>query len=500
MHRCGWRWQGILIIVLLVVGGLPGLVAAQVDFRYSGSFESDLRMVIDHDRGDVEDEPLHFNWNRNAIDYNLQVFVGENVKAVGHVRFLYFGIHKIGNMDDLVLRENIDPFRLDSESAYVEIQGFFSENLDVKVGRMIHAWGTADQFNPTDNLNGKDFEDPLRFGGKLGNQMAIAKYHLPWLDMSLEAVWIPMFRPTQLPASSALGMESADQMPVRDRSIREELAAEFEREEAEGASEFMEPTLRVNMPPTDLDNMSGGLRAQFRVGDFDMSLSYFYGRHGFPTPVRIWAYSGQDVQTDDGLKTEQHTFVDLIYPRFQAIGFDMAASLPWLADIGFWFEAALMHPEKVEMMLYTNNYQEGDPCAQPGDPGGEITLVCSQNTDPWYVKATLGFDYTFTSWLYMNLQLLHGFDDEFGYDTAMKDYVVAGADLKFFNDELLVRLFTLFNIQDQSAILFPQIILTSFDSVEMQIGSMYFLGGFDTKFGMRASGRNQIFAKVKASF
>jgi hypothetical protein len=492
---------GPLVLALLV---WPCGARAEITLNNTFSAESDLRLVVDHDRGATPGQPFHFNWNRNSLDFKSEAYINDDVRGVGHVRFLFFGLHRIAKMNDLLRREQMDPFRVDSDAAFLEVKGFLLDALNVKIGRMIHTWGTADNFSPTDNLNARDFEDPLRFGGKLANQMVVATYYLPWLQANVQAVWIPMFRPTSLPGSATLGMaaDNVSQMPVRDPVHKQGLTDDYYKKKPYFV--FPDPDVTVNLPPTDLDNMSGGVRAKLRLGDYDLGFSYFYGRHTFPVPKRIYAYAGDDVVVDGKTMTEQRQTVDLIYPRIQAIGFDFTSSLPWLFDLGFWIDAAALHPERVDMLMYTTNYVPGEACSPAGlAPGG---LVCSRNSDPWYFKLTAGFDYTFTSWLYMNVQYLHGFDDEFGYEGVITDYVAGGVDLKFFNDMLLLRLFTLVNVKDvkdpsaNSAILFPQLVLTRWDSTELQLGAIFNLGDEDTRFGNKASGRNLVFTKVKLTY
>jgi hypothetical protein len=476
--------------------------SAEFTFKQTFSFETDLRLVVDHDRGATPDQPFFFNWNRNAFDYKAQASIGDDVQGVGHLRFVFFGIHDVDTLEELTNREQMDPFRIESDAVFLKIRGFFLEHLDLQFGRMIYSWGTADQFSPTDNLNPKDFEDYLDFGGKMANQMLIATYYFPWLNWSIQGVWIPVFCPSTLPSSSILGNdpENVAMTPVRNQQLKQGVIDEYYREKAQGATIFKYSETRVNVPPMDLDNMSGGIRTKIRIGSYDLSLSYFYGRFSFPVPKRIFAFSGKDVQTDTGVRTEQRNFVDLIYPRMQVLGLDFAASLPWLFDLGVWFDLAVIHPEKVMMLLYTTNYKPGDPCATPGTRGTDIRLVCSQNSDPVYVKATAGFDYTFTKWLYVNLQYIRGFDDEFGYNDNMSNFLAGGFDLKFFNDVLLLRFFTVWDMDDMSAVLFPQMVLTKWDSVELWLGGMFNLGDLDTKFGQKASGRNIVYTKAKITF
>ena len=493
--------RGMSLAFALATLVAPGAsMAEDLTIKHTISVSSDIRLVVDRDRGLTDNEPIHFNWNRNSIDYKAEVFYGRNVRGVAHVRGILFGLHQIEKMSDLVDKRLTDPYRIDSDAAFIEIRNFLFDRFDLKFGRMIHTWGTADQFSPTDNINARDFEDPLRFGAKVPNQMAIATYYLPWLEGSIQAVWIPMFKPALLPASSTLGIDDVYQMPVRDRSLKHGLIEEYHREKAQGASLFLDSDIRVDTPSTSLNNMSGGARLKLRPGGYDLSVSYFYGRHTFPVPKRIYAYAGNDVKTATGLRTEQRQFVDLIYPRFHVIGFDFAASLPWAANLGVWLDLAVYHPERVDTLLYTTNYRPGDPCAHPGTSGSDIRLVCSRNSDPWFFKMTAGMDYTFTSWLYANVQYLHGFDDEFGYEGKINDFLAAGVDMKFFSDVLLVRLFTLFNMSDLSAVVFPQIVLSKWDSTEISVGGIFNLGGPETKFGMKAAGRDLVFTKVTYTF
>ncbi|MBM4371957.1 MAG: hypothetical protein FJ098_09900, partial [Deltaproteobacteria bacterium] len=55
----------------LAVAGLLLLVApdapsAQVTFNNTFSVESDVRLVVDKNRGEKKNQTIHFNWNRNA--------------------------------------------------------------------------------------------------------------------------------------------------------------------------------------------------------------------------------------------------------------------------------------------------------------------------------------------------------------------------------------------------------------------------------------------------
>jgi hypothetical protein len=131
----------------------------------------------------------------------------------------------------------------------------------------------------------------------------------------------------------------------------------------------------------------------------------------------------------------------------------------------------------------------------PGDPDAADTYMA--DLEAWlrdwegFVKEKNWADFTW---------YIHGFDDEFGWEGELDDYIAGGVDLKFFNDVLLLRLFTVYDMTDTSAILFPQLILTKWDSTEMQLGALFNFGDDDTKFGQKASGRNLVFTKIKVSY
>ena len=68
--------------------------------------------------------------------------------------------------------------------------------LEVTLGKQIYAWGTADAFNPTDNLNPYDYLDVLD-NEKLGVWSASARLSLG--PASLVFAVVPFFTPSRLP-------------------------------------------------------------------------------------------------------------------------------------------------------------------------------------------------------------------------------------------------------------------------------------------------------------
>ena len=115
------------------------------------------------------------------------------------------------------------------------------------------------------------------------------------------------------------------------------------------------------------------------------------------------------------------------------------------------------------------------------------------------MKYVVGTDYSIASWWYVNMQFLHGFVDEFGADN-LENYIVAGSDLKFFNDQMTLRLFGIVNLTDQSFVLYPNLMNRFWDNTEVGLGAFLMQGAEDTKFGSPVTGPNQVFVNARYSY
>jgi len=176
--------------------------------------------------------------------------------------------------------------------------------------------------------------------------------------------------------------------------------------------------------------------------------------------------------------------VELAYPEIEVIGFDFSTSLDALGGIGLWVEAAMTKHDTVEIEL---------------DSGalGAVTLPEVEKGNFWKIAA--GTDYSITGWWYLNLQYLHGFVDEFGADN-LNDYIVAANDLKFMSDRVLLRLATIYQVQDKSYVVYPQLTSTHWQNTALSLGAFIMGGAEDSKFGSPAAGQSRMFFSAKHSF
>jgi hypothetical protein len=342
----------------------------------------------------------------------------------------------------------------------------------------------------------------------------------PWGDIIITAVWVPIFRPAQVPRTAPLAVTEIQRpAPVQEQGIREILAS----------NAFLHPPTLIRVgtlqPDPSIENSQVGVRVAGRFAGIDTSLSYYHGRWGLPTPA--WAVNRADGTVD----------VLVMWPRMDVLGADIAGSIEKLGGLGYWVEAALFFPEKVTYGIYdelTTNH--GPVTFTPVASGGTHGWIENAGVMPYdqrgtvipstpFVKVTAGLDYSWNKYIYSNLQYVYGFIDEFGAgkqcyalpgahvgdeprcESRIGHYLVVGSDIKLFSDQLLIRLFGAFKVpqlDDESpkftAVLFPQIAWAVWDATELSLGAFVFLGERDTKFGDPAAGASELFMKARFTY
>jgi hypothetical protein len=483
----------------------PGTAAA-ADWtemvRFSGYLSSDIRFNIEDYRGAVHGQGFNFSKNQNDLVLRLEITPFEKVLVVAEPHLRFFGFNEANDLVTVSSRSAIDPFDVRLDEAYLYIKGLGWDKLDLKVGRMVQSWGSVDIFNPTDNLNAKDFSDPLDYAAKVPNQMIeLDVYPTSWL--TLTAVWVPVFKPSQLPDSAYLGFAvvndsngcllSAPAPPLSNRADAEKLANVFKSIDPCSLN-FMNPTANLVLPNNGISDSQAAVRARFRAGDLDISLSYYYGRFTFP--IALDAYANVAPSTTKPGKMDVTYNVELYYPRMQVLGLDFAYSAPWLFNIGIVGELAVIFPEEVDFALRV--------------PSAGISMWNVNVPNTPFVKATVGLDYTFTRWLYVNAMYVYGFFDEFNDLYGLHNYVVLNTDFKFLNDQLLLRLSGILDCNDLSNVAYGQFTWIPVPSVEIIWGAFVFGGDINPadpidyasryKFGQRAAGRSFAFLKTKVTW
>ncbi len=415
------------LVTLLLAGAAQ---ASGPSFEYSGYLQSDIRYrpkaVSVGSWHTPLSAPEGFNRNQNLLKNRLQVR-GDGARLVMDADFVLMGFSDpLTSTTAMSRREIIDPFRFEVHDLYMELWDFVVPGMDLRVGQQKIQWGVGDQFNPTNNLNSDDLEDPLLFGDQLGNLMVRLDY-TPVPAVSLSAVAVPVFQPALLPGTGDVALGLVDRVPVSEGELRRKLVAE-----AQLVDELLDiPTVvsGVNgrLPANTLDNMQWQVRAAFLLGMHDVALSWYDGRFDFPVAVGnhttfVEREECNPANPDECIAGKLLTEATVAYPKMRVAGLNATGEinpLGWMGEafkpFGYRLEFAAIFPETVTMAvtndelalpIYTQEAGEYDyglggrrPVTSPGDP---------------FFKWTAGLDYTLGRAVYVNAQWVHGMPDEFG--------------------------------------------------------------------------------------
>ncbi len=431
-------------ILFLALFALP-LTAQQDPFRFSGELMTDQRFLLQNDHS--------WAWNENRLTARLDTKIAGNSKFHSEIWLRNIGLPQIVSSSDLYNKGIVDPYNLEIREAYVQLNGFLSQNLDVTIGRQRIAWGTADVINPTDNLNPYDLEDILDFGRHRGSDAINLEYYIG-NHFSLQGVYVPFFQPANLPVGIFAGS----------------LSGSMEMPAGMVLNQF---TDSVAMPKYNLaESSTAGVRFKGFAGGVDFSLSYVWGRDGLPFNTYntiIPASAAGDVNVE----------AQLSYGRNHIIGADLATSV---AGFGLWAEAALFIPE--EEVIMSNDLSAFFPMSP--DP---IILDSTLLEKKPYLKFVVGTDYYFSDGSFFNLQYIHGFIHERGTD-ALNDYFFLRYEKGFFGDKLKIAPLSggfivtgWQNIKENYALAYmPEIIYQATPNAQISLSPVIFDGKGDNLF------------------
>lgn len=326
---------------------------------WSGYFQTDNRLYLDGNG--------RYSWEEYRLDLKAEA-QSVRTRFYSDLWVRSFGFPSPERTADLLREETLSPVSLSLREAYLDLYDFIWENLDLRIGRQRIPWGTGDMINPTDNLNPKDLEDMMDFGRHLSSDAIQATYYLG--DFSVTGVYIPVFAPALLPADQWSTPDPVSFSPgIQIAEVRE----------------------KISLPENKLREGIIGIKLSHYLFGYDLSLSYLYGRDDLPVVGKV-AFVNPEM-SDSGFKIDME--MELIYPRIQVLGFDLAGAV---GAVGVWGEAAIFYPEKVKTVIDLTNL---------GKLNQELPIFSDS-----YVKYLVGMDYTFKNGLYLNNQYAHGFPQE----------------------------------------------------------------------------------------
>ena len=453
----------LVIIILLLASNIVKAQEDAANLKISGELITDERFLLK--------EPNSWAWNENRLSLKFDKKIKANSKFHSEVWFRNIGLPNLTTSANLYNKGIVDPYNLEIREAYVQVNGFLSKNLDLKIGRQFIVWGTADKLNPTSNLNPYDMEDILDFGRHRASDAINMNYYLS-NDYSLQVVFIPFFHPVNMP----IGIFADALSPSMSLSQGMVLKG-------------MSDTLL--MPKYNLqESLTAGFKFKGYFKGIDFSLSYLWGRDGLPIATRNTFIP---IDNLGGININSQ----LSFTRTHIIGADLSTSI---VGIGFWAEAAAFIPENNVIM--TNDLSALYPLSPI--PVTMDTMLLDK-TKP-YIKFILGGDYNFSDGSYINIQYLHGFINESGSDN-LNDYFFMRYEKKFFNEKLTVApiggAFIVTDwgkIKNNYAIAYiPQITYKATDDIEIILSAAIFDGKGDNLFA-KLKDYNMFMFKMKYSF
>jgi len=446
------------IALLCLMYPAQGQPAGDGAMLISGSLITDQRIRL----SDGND----WIWNENRLSMKLDNRPSDRTRFYSEVWMRNLGLPNAVRLSDLYNKGIVDPYTMEVREAWVRMSDFMVPGLDMTLGRQRMAWGTADRFNPTNNLAPADLEDLLDFGRQRGTDAV----NLQWFmgnDFSLQGVLVPFFRPANLP----IGVMAGIFQPQTNVSL------------GEVPLQFSDTLL---MPRNNLkEGLTAGARFRGFLSGVDFSLSYVWGYDGLPFNTRnTLAMNGSTgaLQVDS----------ELSFLRTHIVGADFSTSL-W--GIGLWAEAAMHFPHKDLVMTMDLRAM--------GLPLQENVILAA---DEPYVKFVAGGDYHFVDGSYLNVQYLRGFIHERGVD-ELNDYVFLRYEKRLLNEKLILAPlnggFAVMDwsaVRDNSALVYmPEVTWKINPNTDLSISSIIIHGKGDSMFA-RLNELDMLVFKMSYSF
>ena len=431
--------------------------------KLSGNLFIDKRFLVT-DQND-------WAWNENRLSLDLDKKISGNSVFHSEIWLRNIGIPGPVTSSDLYNKGIVDPYNLEIREAWVQLNGFITKNLDIKIGRQRIAWGTADKLDPTDNLNPYDMEDILDFGRHRGSDAISLDYYFN-NSYSLQALYIPLFQPANMPVGIFSEVLNPGMQLPRGMVLK-----------------GLNDTLL--MPRQNLsDGATAGLRFKGLAAGIDFSLSYVWGIDGLPvstknTFIPVDALGGMNINSE------------LSFIRSHIFGADLATSL---LGLGIWAEGALFLPDKDVIM--TNDLSALYPMSP--EPVIVDSLILDKSKP--YLKFIVGADYFSPDGSYFNLQYMHGFIHERGKDN-LNDYFFCQFYRNFLNEKLKIApvgggfiVSDWDNVKENYALVYmPEITYYATANSELILSTAIFSGKGDNLFaGLKDY--NMLMFKLKYSF
>jgi len=417
---------------------LPLAGWAQVDF--TGFLKLDKRFVTGGDSTYISNFYNRFRLEmRSSPNSKLFLFTSLDVR--------FYDFPDSRTLRDLSDLKKTFPADIMLWESYLDIYGFLTDKLDLRIGRQRNAWGKADRLNPTDNLNSHDFTDLVHFYDRVPSWAVKGTWYFNG-GTQLAGIWMPSLDPSLFPKGTA--------------SLFTGMPAGY--------------TDSLSMPARTLGKSMIALRLSGSLSAWDYSVSYMNGYDNLPLPEEVY------------LPGENRKMGSMIlgFPHRQILGANIATEL---SGIGVWGEFAVFFPDKMRTRIET---------------GGVAMTRVALSRKP-YPSFTIGGDYTFPGNWYVNGQWMHGFYTETGAGNQ-NDYLFTQIKKTILNDDLIIQMNGGLETDNISRLysnggyfLNPEISYEGIDNFRAIVGDLSINGARHTQFGSWKS-LDQIYVSFRVDF
>ncbi|HEY6561950.1 MAG TPA: DUF1302 family protein, partial [Polyangiaceae bacterium] len=158
--------------------------------------------------------------------------------------------------------------------------GFFTPDVDIRVGQQRVAWGRADTQSPNDILNAYDMRDPLTPETDLAH-IPTPLIRVDWYfgDVSLQGIVAPVFVPDVL---DVYGSNWALLQPDAPRELRGFFRLMSSMVDTSQHDAFNRLIQHTEQPDPAAENVSAGGKLAATLGSVDVDVYYFYGFDSTP--------------------------------------------------------------------------------------------------------------------------------------------------------------------------------------------------------------------------
>ncbi len=462
--------QAVSVLALCATSApaLAGEGPLGVDLDVGGYLRFDKRFVVETRDGKLAyDGVPQFPVYHQAF-LQLKAKPGSNVEAKLSAALRYYDFMIAKDLYGLQKSEELFPLEPLLWEAYVDVFGLGTDRLDLRIGKQRIAWGTADRFNPTDNLNPLDLTDFMSFGERVPTWAIHAELSIIEEKLGLTGVLLAGPSAVSLPRYAGLPFNAAmtGSMTLPEGVALGNVAVEFKP------------------PPFDGKHTMQALKAHGSLAGVDWSVSYFHGYMDLPiqTHVRFDLASPNPMTLDVQATTE--------LPEVNVLGLDLAGEV---LTVGWWAEAAVTFPTEV-LTTYESALFAKDP---------DVAL----KKQP-YLKYTLGLDYTMPWGTYLNFQFIQGFFTERSWQN-LDHYFLLTLRHKLFNEKLSVQVAVMWETDqfrdiahNYGVVLMPELTWKPYDNIDLVLGylGVWSAASPGNSLTLDMYKDDQAYLKVKASF